>query len=110
MPEIMKLSGARMVEVGTTNRTRLEDYRQAIGPKTAAILKVHQSNFRITGFTESTDLGSLAALARLAGIHLLYDLGSGALLDTATLGLNPEPRIGESLEAGADLVVCSGDK
>jgi L-seryl-tRNA(Ser) seleniumtransferase len=110
MPEVMKLSGARMVEVGTTNRTRLEDYRQAIGPKTAAILKVHQSNFRISGFTESADLGSLTTLARAAGIHLLHDLGSGALLDTTTFGLNPEPRIGESLDAGADLVVCSGDK
>jgi L-seryl-tRNA(Ser) seleniumtransferase len=110
MPEIMNLSGARMVEVGTTNRTRLEDYRQAIGPRTAAILKVHQSNFRISGFTESADLESLATVARAAGIHLLYDLGSGALLDTAGVGLSPEPRIGESLEAGADLVVCSGDK
>jgi L-seryl-tRNA(Ser) seleniumtransferase len=110
MPDVMKLSGARMVEVGTTNRTRLEDYSEAIGPKTAAILKVHQSNFRISGFTESADLGSLATLAHTAGIQLLYDLGSGALLDTATFGLTPEPRIGDSLEAGADLVVCSGDK
>jgi L-seryl-tRNA(Ser) seleniumtransferase len=110
MPEIMRLSGARMVEVGTTNRTRLTDYEAAITPKTAAILKVHASNFRVVGFTESADLHGLAVLAHGRGVLLLEDLGSGALLDSAPFGLAPEPRIQESIAAGADLVACSADK
>ncbi len=110
MPDIMRLSGARMVEVGTTNRTRLEDYEQAIGPRTAALLKVHASNFRVVGFTESADLSALATLAHRRGVLLLHDLGSGALQDTSALGLAAEPQISESLQAGVDLVVCSGDK
>ena len=110
MPEIMKLSGARMVEVGTTNRTRLADYEAAITSKTAAILKVHASNFQVVGFTESADLRSLAALAHERGVLLLEDLGSGALLDSATFGLAAEPRVQESIAAGADLLACSADK
>jgi len=110
MPEIMRLSGSRMVEVGTTNRTRVKDYEAAFTPKTAAILKVHTSNFQVVGFTESAGLKALAALARQHGVLLLEDLGSGALLDSAPFGLAPEPRIQESLTAGVDLVACSADK
>ncbi|HEY8679286.1 MAG TPA: L-seryl-tRNA(Sec) selenium transferase [Candidatus Dormibacteraeota bacterium] len=110
MPEIMRLSGARMVEVGTTNRTRVEDYAQAITTRTAAILKVHASNFQVVGFTESADLGSLAALARDRDLLLLHDLGSGALLKTSAYGLAGEPRIQDSIAAGVHLVVCSADK
>jgi len=110
MPDIMRLSGARMVEVGTTNRTRLEDYERAIGPRTAALLKVHASNFKVVGFTESVELDALARLAHRHGLLLLHDLGSGALLETRPLGLAAEPTIQESLQAGCDLVVCSGDK
>lgn len=110
MPDIMRLSGARMVEVGTTNRTRVEDYEQAIGPRTAALLKVHASNFQVVGFTESVDLRALAGLAHRHGLWLLHDLGSGALLDTGRYGLGTEPQIAESIQAGVDLVVCSGDK
>jgi L-seryl-tRNA(Ser) seleniumtransferase len=110
MPDVMRLSGARMVEVGTTNRTRVEDYAAAITPRTAAILKVHASNFKVVGFTESAELSPLAGLAHEHGLLLLEDLGSGALLDTAEFGLASEPTIGQSLEAGVDLVACSGDK
>ncbi len=110
MPDIMRLSGARMVEVGTTNRTRIEDYARAITPKTAAFLKVHASNFQVVGFTESVELPVLADLAHRNGLLLLHDLGSGALLDTSRYGLVAEPRIAESLQAGVDVLVCSGDK
>jgi L-seryl-tRNA(Ser) seleniumtransferase len=110
MPEIMRLSGSRMVEVGTTNRTRLKDYESAVSPKTAAILKVHTSNFQVVGFTESAGLKELAGLAAQHGILLLEDLGSGALLDTTAYGLTPEPRVQESIAAGVDLVACSADK
>jgi L-seryl-tRNA(Ser) seleniumtransferase len=110
MPEVMQLSGARMVEVGTTNRSRAEDYEAAITPGTAAILKVHASNYQVVGFTESVDLKTLAAIAHRHDLVLLHDLGSGALLDTATHGVAAEPRIQDSLEAGVDLVAASGDK
>src|SRR5207245_1532904 len=110
MPDVMRLSGARRVEVGTTNRTRVEDYQAAITPRTAAILKVHASNFKVVGFTESPQLPALASLAHAHGLLLLEDLGSGALLDTGEAGLASEPTIQQSLEAGVDLVACSGDK
>jgi L-seryl-tRNA(Ser) seleniumtransferase len=110
MPEIMRLSGARMVEVGTTNRTRLEDYAAAISPKTAAIMKVHASNFRVVGFSETVDLKPLADLAHQRGIWLLHDLGSGSLLNSGGFGLGDEPTLQDSLEAGAHLVAASGDK
>ncbi len=110
MPDIMRLSGARMVEVGTTNRTHLQDYAEAITPRTAALLSVHPSNFQVVGFTERPDLASLAKLARQQNVLLLYDLGSGALRESRGHGLAHEPLISEGLEAGADLVVCSGDK
>ncbi|MBW3533620.1 MAG: L-seryl-tRNA(Sec) selenium transferase [Gemmatimonadetes bacterium] len=111
IPEILERSGARMVEVGSTNRTRLEDYRAAAeGEDVALVLKVHRSNFRIEGFTEEASLEDLAGLARDLGVPLLHDLGSGLFLDPAALGLPPEPRAAESLAAGADLVAVSGDK
>ena len=110
MPDVMRLSGARLVEVGTTNRTRAEDYAAAITPRTAAILKVHASNFQVIGFTQSVELKELAAIARQHQLLLLHDLGSGALVETAAYGLAEEPRIQDSLASGADLVACSADK
>ena len=110
MPDVMRLSGARLVEVGTTNRTRAEDYAAAVTPRTAAIMKVHASNFQVVGFTERVEIKALAAIAREHRLLLLHDLGSGALLETAAYGLAEEPRIQDSLQSGADLVACSGDK
>ena len=105
IPDVLARSGARLVEVGTTNRTRATDYERAIRPETALILRVHQANFRVVGFTEQPSLGELAAVARDAGIPLVDDLGSGALF---AIGDESTPRA--SLEAGADLVCFSGDK
>ena len=103
--------GARLVEVGTTNRTRIADYEAAITERTAALLRVHASNFRIVGFTESASLADLAELAHARGLLLLDDLGSGCLLDTARYGLAPEPTVaGHSVAPGADVVMFSGDK
>ncbi len=110
IPEILQASGARLRDVGTTNRTRVEDYARAVHGDTAAILRVHPSNFAQVGFTESPDPAELADLARGRGLLLINDLGSGALLDTAAYGLTREPLIEEALEAGADLVTFSGDK
>lgn len=110
VPDILRQSGARLVEVGTTNRTDLSDYANAIGPQTAAILHVHPSNFRILGFASSVPLAALARLAHERRILLLDDNGSGPLLDTATYGLDHEPTPNESLESGTDLVTFSGDK
>ncbi len=110
VPDVMRQSGARLVEVGTTNRTRLEDYEAAITPETAALLAVHPSNFRIVGFTEAPDLAELAELAHARVLPLLHDLGSGALEDTASHGLMHEPMPQESIVAGADVVCFSGDK
>lgn len=109
LPEIMEASGARLVEVGSTNRTRLSDYARVIGPQTALLLKVHPSNFRMIGFTEEVPTGDLADLARQHGIPLLHDVGSGALNQHGPLAFD-EPRVQEALEAGADLVCFSGDK
>jgi L-seryl-tRNA(Ser) seleniumtransferase len=105
IPEILERSGALLVEVGTTNRTRGADYESAIGPETAAIMRVHQSNFRTVGFVEEASLGQLHALARTHGLALIDDLGSGAL---ARIG--DEPTVRQSVEAGADLVCWSADK
>lgn len=110
VPDVMAQSGAVMVEVGTTNRTRLSDYADAITERTACIVRAHASNFRVIGFTEAVPLTDLAALAHQHGLLLLDDLGSGALLDTAQFGLSHEPMPQESLAAGADLVLFSGDK
>jgi len=110
VPDILEQSGARLLEVGTTNRTRLQDFEDAIGPETAAILHVHTSNFRIVGFTEQAALADLAGLARRRGILLIDDNGSGSLLDTAVYGLGHEPTPADSLAAGAHLVAFSCDK
>jgi L-seryl-tRNA(Ser) seleniumtransferase len=111
IPDVMKQSGARLVEVGTTNRVHLNDYATAILENTPAIiLRAHQSNFRIIGFTTEPGLSELANLAHQHGLLLVDDLGSGVLLDTARYGLSHEPTIAESLSAGADLVCFSGDK
>ena len=110
VPEIMAASGARMREVGATNRTHLRDYRDALGPETGLLLKVHRSNFRLEGFTAEVEAGELAGLAREAGVPLVHDLGSGALLDLTPLGLPPEPTAGDALAAGAGVVSMSGDK
>ncbi|MGN6216669.1 MAG: L-seryl-tRNA(Sec) selenium transferase [Solirubrobacterales bacterium] len=105
IPEILAHSGATLIEVGTTNRTRLSDYAVAIGARTTAILRVHQSNFRIVGFTEQPGAGELAALAHERGIAMVDDLGSGALEE-----VHDEPTVRTAVAAGADLVCCSGDK
>ena len=105
IPDVLARSGARMVEVGTTNRTRAADYERAIGPETAALLRVHQSNFRIVGFTEQPSLSDVARVAKNAGLPLVDDLGSGSLLD-----VGDEPTASSSIAAGADLVCFSGDK
>jgi L-seryl-tRNA(Ser) seleniumtransferase len=110
IPEILQQSGARLHEVGTTNRTHLSDFQEALGARTALILRAHHSNFRITGFTAEPALDELARLAGQHGLPLLDDLGSGALLDTAAFGLGHEPTVQESLRAGASLVAFSGDK
>jgi L-seryl-tRNA(Ser) seleniumtransferase len=105
IPDVLARSGARLVEVGTTNRTRAADYEAAIGPETALLLRVHQSNFRVVGFTEQPRLDQLAEVARRRGLPLVDDLGSGALVD-----VGDEPTARASLAAGADLVCFSGDK
>ncbi len=110
MPEVMAKSGAIMVEVGTTNRTYISDYRRAITPGTALLLDVHSSNFRIVGFTASVKMEELARLAREFEIPVMHDLGSGALLNLETYGLPHEPTVEESIRAGADIVTFSTDK
>ena len=111
IPEIVRRAGARLVEVGTTNRTRVEDYEGPLREGRAAmVLRVHPSNFTMAGFTESPDPAALAALAHAHGALVVDDLGSGALLDTSTFGLAHEPTPRERLAAGADLVAFSGDK
>jgi L-seryl-tRNA(Ser) seleniumtransferase len=110
IPDVLARSGARLREVGTTNRTRAGDYDRAIGPETALLLRVHQSNFRVVGFTEQPRLANLVRVARAHGLPLVDDLGSGALFASSSLLLGDEPTARESLEAGADLVCFSGDK
>ncbi|HEY43976.1 MAG TPA: L-seryl-tRNA(Sec) selenium transferase [Anaerolineae bacterium] len=110
IPEIMKQSGAKLVEVGTTNRTHLHDYEAAIHERTGLILRAHHSNFKIIGFTTEPTLAELVDLGKRFDIPVLDDLGSGALLDTAQFGLGHEPMVQESLQAGASLVAFSGDK
>jgi L-seryl-tRNA(Ser) seleniumtransferase len=110
LPEIFEVSGARLREVGTTNKTRLSDYRRAIGSETAAILRVHRSNFQIVGFTEDPPLSDLVQLAHTHGIWAIDDIGSGALGPACPPGIVDEPTAAGGLAAGADLVLFSGDK
>lgn len=110
LPEVMQASGARLREVGTTNKTRLADYQAAIGDATAALMRVHTSNYVVEGFVESTPLTELAALARRTQHLLIDDIGSGALWDFSRYGIRGEPRPQESVAGGADVVLMSGDK
>jgi L-seryl-tRNA(Ser) seleniumtransferase len=110
LPEVMAQSGARLVEVGATNRTHLKDYRAAMGDQTEAILRVHPSNYRVVGFTSQVGLRELAELAHGRGLILIDDLGAGALLDLTSFGLPAEPTVRESIVSGADIVLFSGDK
>lgn len=110
VPDVIVQGGARLVEIGTTNKTRLADYRAAVTPNTRALLKIHQSNFRVIGFTETTPLATLAPLAREHGILLIEDLGSGTILPLEPFGRPHEPTVAQSIAAGADLVTFSGDK
>lgn len=110
MPDVMAKSGALLVEVGTTNKTYLADYGNAITEHTGLLLKVHQSNFKIVGFTETVDLKDLVSLGKERNIPVMYDLGSGALIDLKKFGLPYEPTVQESIKAGADVVAFSTDK
>ncbi|MGQ9534373.1 MAG: L-seryl-tRNA(Sec) selenium transferase [bacterium] len=110
IPDVMAQSGAILREVGTTNRTHLKDYESAINENTAAILRVHQSNYRITGFTKQVPLEELVGLGKKYGLPVIDDLGSGALLDFSKYNLPKEPMVQESIKIGADIVCFSGDK
>jgi L-seryl-tRNA(Ser) seleniumtransferase len=110
IPDVMKQSGARLVEVGTTNRTRLDDYEAALKEGAALLMRAHTSNFKLIGFTSQLTLEEMSELAHRYQVPLLDDLGSGALLDTSRYGLAHEPMVQESIQAGADLVCFSGDK
>ncbi len=110
IPDVMVKSGAILREVGTTNRTRIADYERAITERTRLLLRVHRSNFEITGFTEQASTAELVALARKRGIPLMEDLGSGALFDLRSIGISGEPGVLDSLRSGVDIVTYSGDK
>lgn len=110
IPDVMSQSGVRLVEVGSTNKTKVSDYRRALSPETALLLKVHTSNYRILGFTESVATADLCRLGAEHGIPVVEDLGSGMLIDLSEYGLPKEPTVTETLRAGVDLVTFSGDK
>ena len=110
IPDMMRKSGARLVEVGTTNRTHADDYERAVGAETGAILKVHRSNFALSGFVAEASIDALAALGTPRGIPVVHDLGSGLLISLAEYGLAGEPTAREALRAGASIVTMSGDK
>ena len=110
MPDVMSMSGAVMREVGTTNKTHLRDYEAAISERTGAIIRVHHSNYRITGFTAEPGIEELVELGRRRGVPVIDDVGSGALVDLAAYGLESEPMVARSVAAGADVVCFSGDK
>jgi len=110
IPDVMRKSGARMVEVGTTNKTHLKDYEEVIGPDTALLLKVHTSNFQVVGFTSDVPLPELVQLGDRHGVPVMEDLGSGCLVDFSTYGLIKEPTVQEALSQGVGLVTFSGDK
>ena len=110
VPDVMAASGATLHEIGTTNKTHLHDYRRAINEKTGLILKVHQSNYKITGFTEDVSIEQLAELGKEHGIPVMYDLGSGCLIDLKPYGIHGEPSVQEIMKSGADVVTFSGDK
>lgn len=110
VPDVMRQSGAKLVAVGTTNRVHLSDYETALKDQAAIVMTAHHSNFKIIGFTAEPELSDLASLCHNAGLPLICDLGSGALLDTEPYGLAHEPTVQEAIEAGADIVCFSGDK
>jgi len=110
VPDVMKQSGAKLVEVGTTNKVRLSDYQSAFEEKTAVVMRAHRSNFKIVGFTEEPELGQIIDIAHMKNVTVVDDLGSGAMVDTAKYGLAHEPTVQESLAAGVDIVCFSGDK
>lgn len=110
LPNVMSCAGARLHEVGTTNKTRIDDYRQAINDETGALLLVHPSNYAIVGFSESPNIAELVKLGREKGLPVIDDVGSGALIDFARYGMKDEPVVAKSVAAGADLVLFSGDK
>jgi len=110
VPDVMKQSGAKLVEVGTTNKVRLSDYQSAFEEKTAVVMRAHRSNFKIVGFTEEPELGQIVDIAHMKNVTVVDDLGSGAMVDTAKYGLAHEPTVQESLAAGVDIVCFSGDK
>jgi len=110
VPDVMKQSGAKLVEVGTTNKVRVSDYKEALEEPTALVMRAHRSNFKIVGFTEEPEIKEIVDVAHKASVIVVDDLGSGALLDTAKYGFAHEPTVQESLAAGVDLVCFSGDK
>ncbi|GAF93397.1 unnamed protein product, partial [marine sediment metagenome] len=110
IPDVMRQSGAKLIEVGTTNCTYPSDFEQAINPRTAVLMRVHSSNFRLMGFTNEVTLEELVALGKRNNLLVFDDLGSGCFLDTTTLGLDPEPMVQQSVATGSELTFFSGDK